>query len=149
MEIITDIIRKVAKDVGIAEVIILDSETDVKTQLSRLTGEEHLPILLISWDIEFKLEFDENGFIQYPPASIVALLLNKPEEKTASTMQKLSEEVGILFTKFIQALNTYMRPLTDEQPITGAAYKLLPKHGITYHTGVLGRFTVKTNFNKC
>ena len=46
----------------------------IETQLNRITGHEQLPIMLVSWDLETTLTFDEHGFLNNPSTKIVLLL---------------------------------------------------------------------------
>jgi hypothetical protein len=142
-------IKEVAKSVGISAVIT-NSEEKIETQLNRLTREEQLPIMLISWDINASISFDEvTGFAGNPALDIVCLLLTKPETMDKEEAEDESENMATLFVTFLQALHSKQRPLlrTQEAPITNASYQLVPRHGMGKHSGVLGRFTVRDQFN--
>lgn len=133
-----------AESVGI-NARVFNSSEKLETQLTRLTREEQLPILLVAWDIEAKLDFDVNGFIKNPDASISCILLTKPDVLDKDTMQDMSEEMAALYVAFIQDLSDRQRQImkTNELPITNATYKLVPSYGMSKHSGVIGKFNVK------
>lgn len=134
-----------AKSVGI-NTFFTKSDESIDTQLRRLTKEEDHPLMLISWDIDYTVKFDENGFILPPAAKIVVLLLTKPEEVTEEEGMNEAENMGALFLKFLMALSELqvLVAKTNEPAITEAGYKLVPVHGVTKHSGILGRFRAAT-----
>lgn len=142
--------KDAAKAVGIVA-LITNSTDRIETQLNSLTKEENLPIMLISWDIDTTLNFNSNGFLDNPSSTIVALLVKKPEDLTKDVAEQVAEEMAALFRKFLQNLYTRLIPLqtSNVAPISGASYKLVPKHGAGKHSGVLGRFAIRTEIGNC
>ena len=145
-----DVIKKSAEDVGI-NAFITNSNEKIETQLNRLTKEEELPLMLVSWDMNVSLQFDKNGFLQNPSVDIVALLVTKPEDLSKDEAEKSAVEMGTLFTQFLQNLNSSLSIYQKqaEQPISGASYKLVPQHGMGKHSGVLGKWNMKTAVINC
>lgn len=144
-------LKESAEEVGI-NAFITDSQSGIDTQLNRLTREEDLPIMLVSWDIRARIEFNQHGYIDNPPMDITALLVTKPEEITSEAGEEEAENMAQLFIEFLQNLAAKQRVLikTNEPPITNATYQLVPSQGISKHAGVLGSFTIKGAFtNKC
>lgn len=143
-------IKQAADQVGIVA-LITNSSDRIETQLNSLTREENLPIMLVSWDIDTTLSFNKNGFLENPSSTIVALLVSKPEDLTKDVAEEVAEQMGALFRKFLQALYTILIPYqtTDTPSISGASYKLVPKHGAGKHSGVLGRFQMRTEIGNC
>jgi hypothetical protein len=142
--------KDAADAVGIVA-LITNSTDRIETQLNSLTREEDLPIMLISWDIDTTLNFNSNGFLDNPSSTIVALLVKKPEDLTKDVAEQVAEEMAALFRKFLQNLYTRLIPLQTSSvpPISGASYKLVPKHGAGKHSGVLGRFAIRTEIGNC
>lgn len=139
-----------AEAVGI-NAFITNSSENIENQLNRLTKEESLPIMLVSWDIDTTLAFDQHGFLQNPKSSIVALLVTKSEDNTKDEYQKSAVAMGDLFEVFIQKLHTILIPFmkTIEPPISGASYKLVPTHGAGKHSGILGKWTMSSDITVC
>tara|TARA_R100000541_G_scaffold22562_1_gene32505 strand:+ start:266 stop:448 length:183 start_codon:yes stop_codon:yes gene_type:complete len=57
-----------------------------------------------------------------------------------------------LYLDFIQELRTLLSPLLknyQSQPITNIGCKLVPKHGLGKHSGVMGRFSMITAISNC
>ena len=69
-------IKEAAKESGITAVITNSTER-IETQLNKITGIEQLPIMLVSWDLETELTFDDNGFLNNPSTKVVLLLMTK------------------------------------------------------------------------
>lgn len=139
-------IREVAEEVGI-NAFITNSNDKIDVQLSRLTREGDSPIMLITWDIDNNLTFDNNGFLQNPSQNIVALLVSKPEDLTKDEAEKVAKEMGDLFQVFIQKLyNVLSVQMSDRDiaPITNATYKYVPIHGSGKHSGILARWTQRS-----
>jgi len=136
-------IKQAAEEVGV-KAVITNSDENIETQLNRLTRAGDLPILLISWDIDFTIQFDSHGFMDNPRASIVCLLLDKPEDLSKVEAEDTAEEMAEIYKRFLISLHNIMKPKTKNGviPITNAQYKLVPRHGIAKHSGVLGRFLV-------
>ena len=144
-------LKESAKEVGI-NAFITDSQSGIDTQLNRLTREEDLPIMLVSWDIRAQITFNQHGYIDNPPMDITALLVTKPEEIRSEAAEEEAENMAQLFIKFLQNLADKQRVLikTNQPPITNASYQLVPWQGTSKHSGVLGSFTIKGAFdNKC
>ena len=141
-------IQEAAEACGIGTVIT-NSEERIETQLNSLTREEDAPVMLISWDIDTDLKFDANGFLENPSSNIVALLVKKAASLTKDEMEEASQEMGRLFQTFIQKLWSVLIPfqVSTSPPITNATYKLVPKHGAGKHSGVLCKWTMRTDAN--
>lgn len=159
------LIKDSAQAVGIA-LVISNSEQAIEVQLNSLThkvekGDSNnpntvtrpsdLPIMLISWDIDTELTFNQNSFLDNPNSKVVALLMKKATDMKKETLEDASVEMGVLFTQFIQDLNQRLIPYmrTSTTPITQAGYKLVPKYGAGKHSGVLGRWSMKTGLDVC
>jgi len=139
-------IKAVAEEVGI-NAFVTNSEDKIDTQLIRLTREEDSPIMLITWDIDTNLTFDQHGFLQNPSQNIVALLVSKPEDLTKEEAEKVSREMGELFNTFIQKLYNVLSPQMSDMttpPISNVTYKYVPMHGMGKHSGVLARWTMRS-----
>ena len=137
--------KTAAEAVGI-NLFITNSEEKIETQLNRLTHQEDLPIMLVSWDIDVQLEFDQNGFIRNPDVNIVCLLLDKPEDMLKENAEETAENMAALYVDFLRELYKSQINVMKEagvSPITNIGYKLVPRHGAAKHSGVLGRFTVQ------
>lgn len=159
------LIQDAATEVGIA-LVITNSKERIETQLNSLTHKEEkgdpsnpntvtrttdLPIMLVSWDIDTSLVFNVNTFLDNPDSKIVALLVKKASDLKKNTLEDASVEMGVLFTQFIQVLNSklipYMRSSTT--PITQCGYQLVPRYGAGVHSGVLCRWNMKTGLDVC
>ena len=138
-------IESAAKKVGITA-LITNSERKIETQLNKLTGVEDLPIMLVSWDYETTLSFDENGFLNNPVTNIVCLLMTKADSKVKSDMEEAAEKMGFLFTGFIRELNNILKLTTRDgsNGLEDISYINSPFYGLGKHSGILGRFTMKT-----
>lgn len=141
-------LKQAAEDVGI-NAFITNSNEKLDTQLNRLTREEDLPIMLISWDLRIAIQFNQHGYIDNPPIEVTALLLTKAEDKSKDAAEESAEKMSNLFIKFLQELSSKQRVVikTNESPITNASIQLVPLYGAAQHSGVIGRFTVKAAFN--
>lgn len=144
-------IKSAAESVGITAVITNSTEK-IEVQLNRLTGQEDLPLMLVSWDLDISLQFNENGFLNNPKAKVVCLLMNKPEDTTKSEAEDMSVEMFYLYNDFIQALRDILSPKLvnyADQPIQDIGAKLIPVHGLGKHSGVMGRFTMTIGITNC
>lgn len=158
-------IKASAEAVGIT-VVITNSKENIETQLNSLTHKSEkgdaqnpntetratdLPILLVSWDIDTDLNFNSHSYLDNPDSKIVALLVKKAGNLRKDSLEDASQEMGVLFTQFIQNLNLrlvpYMRSATN--PITQCGYQLVPKYGKGVHSGVLCRWRMKTGLDVC
>lgn len=139
-----------ASDVGI-NAFLTNSNEKIETQLNRLTREEDLPIMLISWDLDVTLTFDTNGFLNNPSVVAVVLLMDKAEDKTKEEAEITANAMGVLFESFAQKLYERLVPVQKQavSPLTSVGYKLVPKHGAGQHSGILGRFTMTTEITAC
>ncbi len=139
-----------ANEVGVST-FITNSQNRIETQLNSLTKETDLPILLVSWDIDVSLNFNLNGFLDNPQASIVALLVSKPEDLEKESRETTAEEMGQLYTQFLQNLNQRLSKYQKQAqlPITDAGYTVVPKHGAGQHSGALGRFKMRIDIKNC
>lgn len=136
------ILKNTAEEVGI-NLFITNSKEKIEVQLNRLTREEDLPIMLVSWDIDVALTFS-NGFLNNPTLNITSLLLTKPETLEKGEAEDSADEMALLFQKMIQLLNNNLVIINKSigDPIINAGYKMVPIHGHSKHAGVLGRFTM-------
>jgi len=144
-------IKDVAESVGIVA-FITNSKEQLEAQLNRITRQEQDPIMLVTWDIITNLSFNESGFLKNPSSNITALLLSKPEDTTKDEAETVAVEMGELFKTFLQALYAELAVVqTDstESPITNATYQLVPQHGAGKHSGVLGKWIMKTSVINC
>lgn len=144
-------IKDVAESVGIVA-FVTNSKEQLETQLNRITRDEQDPIMLVTWDIVTSLSFSENGFLNNPSSNITALLLSKPEDNTKDEAESVAVEMGELFVKFIQALYSELANVqtsTEEPPISDISYQLVPQHGAGKHSGVLGKWTMRTGVVNC
>lgn len=144
------IIRDTAEEVGIVAVV-LNSEQKLTIQLDGLTRKEDDPIMLISWDITTNLAFDINGFLENPTSNITAILVSKPEDNTRDEHEDVAVAMGELFVTFVRALYTNLIPYqrNAEPPVTDVSYQLIPRYGSGKHSGILGRWTMKTGVTNC
>lgn len=138
-------INNAALQVGITA-IVTNSTERIETQLNRITGHEKLPILLVSWDYETSITIDEHGFLNNPETNIVCLLMTKAESNDKNHQEEASEEMGILFTRFVRLLNEQLKTSTrnGSNALSNISYKNVPRHGAGKHSGVLGRFSMLT-----
>lgn len=143
-------IRDAATSVGITAVIT-NSKEKIEVQLNSLTKDGDAPIMLVSWDIDTTLNFNVNGFLDNPSSTIVALLVKKPADLTKDVSEDAAIEMALLFRRFLQALYSILIPYQTGagSPITNATYKLVPKHGAGKHSGVLGKFVMRTEVGNC
>lgn len=140
-----------AEAVGITAVIS-NSNEKIETQLNRITGIESLPIMLVSWDLETTLEFNDNGFLKNPSTNVVCLLMDKARDTTKEEAENTAETMGALFQGFIQNLRSLLVVYQlgeTEDILSNITYTLAPKHGLGKHSGVLGRFTMMTEISNC
>lgn len=141
-------LKAASKAVGI-HAFITNSTEGIETQLNRLTRQEDLPIMLVSWDIQGDVSFDDNGFINNPDINFTCLLLTKPEDKDKQVAEDCAEAMASLYLTFLQELANMQRPQlrTSAFPVSKASFQLVPKHGVSSHSGVMGKFTVKGALN--
>ena len=130
------------------QTVITNSDQGIETQLNNLTQTENLPIMLISWDIDVNLSFDENGFLNTPSIPITALLMTKSPTLEKIDMESDAFKMGKFYTQFIQHLFGVLTPLQKgtDPAITDATYKLLPKYGMGKHSGVMCKWTMRIPF---
>lgn len=148
---IIQVLKEAAEEVGI-NAFITNSTESLETQLRRLTKEEDLPIMLVSWDLDISLEFDQNRFLRNPSVDVTCLLLTKPEEISKDEGEAEAENMSYLFIEFLQALVNKQSPelRTAEAPVTEISMKLAPLYGLSKHSGVLGKFKVLASLtNPC
>ena len=149
---VIDIIKTVASNTGITAVVT-NSEEKLKVQLNRLKDTADDPMALITWDLTTSLQFDENGFLQNPTTPVVMLLMSKADSTEKDDREAKAEEMGDLFTSFIQALRNelvqYNRNYLNSNLVTGAQYQIIPKYGVSQHSGVIGRFTMISGLDNC
>tara|TARA_R110002020_G_scaffold320599_6_gene536538 strand:+ start:625 stop:1074 length:450 start_codon:yes stop_codon:yes gene_type:complete len=143
-------IKAAAEASGITA-FITNSSQKIETQLNAITRSEDLPIMLVSWDLDATISFDANGFLENPKVKVVALLMTKAEN-FKDEAEEAAVEMSIVFQTFLVNLNNSLvkYQLNHNEPaITDAGYKLVPKHGAGKHSGILGRFTMKTGVTNC
>lgn len=138
-------LKNACDKVGI-QAFVSNNDARIEAQLNRLTGNEDLPIMLMSWDIVHDVEFSADGYLKNPDVKIVCLLMAKSPSRETDLYQETAFEMGELFQQFLQALyQTIVSYLADntEAPISGASYTIVPKYGAGKHSGVLGTFIMK------
>jgi hypothetical protein len=145
-------IRQAALEAGVTA-MITNSTEKIETQLNRLTGNVTLPLMLISWDIESSLEFNEHGFLMNPRAKIVALLMTKAVDTSKEEAEVSAELMAALFQVFLKKLYDILIPYQKvqggSQIISDIGFTLVPLHGAGKHSGVLGRFTMEDTVSNC
>ena len=139
-----------ASSVGITA-FITNSDERIDAQLNRITRIGQLPIALLNWDLETSLEFDDSGFLLNPSTSVTMLLMTKAIDTTHKEYLRSAEEMAVLFTSFINNLNNSQREIVRDgsNAVTGASYTLVPTNGAGKHSGVIGRFTLKSGIILC
>lgn len=149
---VIDIIKSTAKQVGITAVVT-NSDSKLQTQLNRLKDASNDPMALISWDLTSTVTFDDNGFLNNPTTPVTMLLMSKSESPTKENMELKAEEMGELFIKFIKtlrgALVKYNRSISSNSILTGIQFQLVPKYGLSQHSGIIGRFTMISSIENC
>ena len=146
-----DKIKIAAEKVGITAVVSNATEK-LEVQLNRLTKHEDLPLMLVSWDLNMKITFNEHGLLNNPTADVVTLLLDKPEDTTKDEHENTAERMYFLYLDFIQALRNELVEVQvnyGSEPITNAGCDLAPMYGLGKHSGVVGRFTMITGITNC
>lgn len=127
--------------------VITNSKEKIETQLNRITGIENLPLMLISWDMESTIDFDEHGFLTNPVTNVVALLMDKAEDTAKETAEATAEAMGLLYQSFLVKLRNQLiqyQKVQGQDMVTDISYTLVPKHGLGKHSGILGRFTMQS-----
>lgn len=149
---VIDIIKTTATEVGITATVT-NSDAKLQVQLNRLKDEANDPLALITWDLTTTLTFDKNGFLQNPTTPVTMLLMSKANSTEKEDREAKAEEMGDLFTTFIQSLRNnlvqYNRNFDNTNLITGMGYQLVPAYGLGKHSGVIGRFTMISGLNNC
>lgn len=144
-------IKEAAESVGITA-LITNSTEKIEVQLNKITSLEDLPLMLVSWDLDATVSFNESGFLNNPVIDVVCLLMTKAEDPSKDEAEKSAEEMYFLYLKFIQSLRDILSPKLvnyQDEPVTGISCKLVPKHGLGKHSGVLGRFSMITGITNC
>lgn len=144
-------IKQAAEQADITAVIT-NSDSKIETQLNRLTDSVDLPIMLVSWDLTTSYEFDSNGFMKNPVTPVVCLLMSKSDSPEKQLMEDKAEEMRELFVTFIKSLYQILIPFNRDPTtpvLSQVNTKLVPKHGLGKHSGVLGRFTMKSGITNC
>ena len=139
-------INAAAEACGITAVIT-NSKEKIETQLNRITGIESLPLMLISWDMESTITFDDHGFLTNPVTNVVALLMDKAEDTMKETAEATAEAMGLLYQKFLVELRKQLiqyQKVQGQDMVSAISYTLVPKHGLGRHSGILGRFTMQS-----
>ena len=139
-------IKTAAEAVGITAVIT-NSKEKIETQLNRITRIEELPLMLVSWDLESTISFDEHGFLTNPVTNCVVLLMDKAVDTTKEEAENTSEEMALLYQKFCRSLYSELvkyQQVQGQDMLTNISYSLAPQYGLGKHSGVLGRFTMQS-----
>ena len=149
---VIDIIKTAATEVGITATVT-NSDAKLQVQLNRLKDEADDAMALITWDLTTTLTFDVNGFLQNPTTPVTMLLMSKADSTEKVDRESKAEEMGDLFTSFIQTLRNnlvqYNRNFDNTNLITGMGYQLVPAYGLGKHSGVIGRFTMISGLSNC
>ncbi len=148
---IVDDLKQAADEVGIMA-FITNSDSRIDNQLNALTKAEDLPILLINWNLEHSLNFTSDGFLENPSVKIVCLLMAKSQFKEKLDFEKTSFKMGDLFQEFLLKLNSIIisyQKSTEVNAISSASYTVVPSYGMGKHSGILGRFTMKSRISNC
>jgi hypothetical protein len=144
-------IKTAAESVGLTAVIT-NSRDKIETQLNRITGVEDLPLMLVSWDLETTISFNEHGDLENPSTKVVVLVMDKASDTSKEEAENTAEDMAALFQKFTKALYDqliqYQKVIGGEM-ISDIGYTLAPQHGLGKHSGVLGRFTMQTAIVNC
>ena len=144
-------IKEAADIVGITA-FITNSDSKIETQLNRITDIADLPSMLVSWDLTTLLEFDTHGLLKNPSTPVVCLLMSKAETLEKELMEDKAEEMGLLFIEFVKVLRGILvRTNRDNTAsvLTAIEYQLVPKHGLGKHSGIIGKFTMRTGIDNC
>jgi hypothetical protein len=139
-------IKTAAESVGITAVIT-NSKEKIETQLNRITRVEDLPLMLVSWDLESTIDFDEHGFLNNPVTNVVVLLMDKAEDSSKELAENTAEEMAMLYQSFCRALYSELiqyQKVQGQDMLTNISYSLAPQYGLGKHSGVLGRFTMQS-----
>lgn len=139
-------IKTAAEAVGITAVIT-NSKEKIETQLNRITRIEDLPLMLVSWDLESTIEFDQHGFLTNPVTNVVVLLMDKAQDASKEEAENTAEEMALLYQKFCRSLYSQLvqyQQVQGQDMLTNISYSLAPQYGLGKHSGVLGRFTMQS-----
>lgn len=126
---------------------VTNSDDGKDPVLTRITKREDLPLMLLSWDFDTEIDFDDNGFIVNPPSFMTVLLVTKSISADRLSYQSSATEMGNLFKTFIKTLYSKL-VLTHNgvnKPISNCKYKNVPVYGAGKHSGVLATFTMRYN----
>jgi hypothetical protein len=134
-------IKQVGEDLGIT-VIITSSKEKIETQLNRIVMREVMPVMLISWDIKIKLEFNSSGGFKNPTTTPKILLLDKAEDTSKASQEKTADDMALLFQSFLLNLNNYMTANSNAfgQSLTNIKFQFVPNYGAGKHSGIIGDF---------
>lgn len=143
-------IKEAAEAAGITA-IVSNSREKIETQLNRITGLEDLPLMLISWDLETKLEINEHGFLNNPSTSVVFLLMTKAEDTSKESHELAAQEMGELFQVFCIQLNNLLIKFNkiNGPSLTNINFTLVPRHGLGRHSGIIGGFDMIGEITNC
>ena len=139
-------IKTAAEAVGITAVIT-NSKEKIETQLNRITRIEELPLMLVSWDLESTIDFNEHGFLTNPVINCVVLLMDKADDTSKDEAENTAEEMALLYQSFCKALYSQLvqyQQVQGQEMLTNISYSLAPQYGLGKHSGVLGRFTMQS-----
>lgn len=144
-------IKTAAESVGITAVIT-NSKERIESQLNRITGVEDLPLMLVSWDLETTITFNEHGDLNNPITRVVVLLMDKASDTTKDEAEATSENMAALFQQFVKALYSQLIPYQKQigtEILSDIGFTLAPQHGMGKHSGILGRFSMQTAIANC
>mgnify|MGYP003632305311 FL=1 len=144
-------IKTAAESVGITAVIT-NSKERIESQLNRITGVEDLPLMLVSWDLETTITFNEHGDLNNPITRVVVLLMDKASDTTKEEAESTAEGMATLFQQFVKALYSQLIPYQKQigtEILSDIGFTLAPQHGMGKHSGILGRFSMQTAIANC
>ena len=108
--------------------------------------------MLISWDLQTTISFNEHGFFDNPVTDCVILLMDKADDTSKDEAEATAEKMGVLYQQFMQALYSQLiqyQTSEGQEMLSGISYTLAPQYGLGRHSGVLGRFTMQTGIANC
>jgi len=144
-------IRTAAEAVGITA-FITNSNEKIEVQLNRITSQADLPIMVVAWNLQASITFNDNGFLDNPIVNVSCLLMNKPDDSSKDEAERVSEEMYFLYLDFIQKLRDILSPKLRNyqgQPVTSVNCGLVPRYGLGKHSGVRGDFSMITAIKNC
>ena len=149
---VISLIKSAASAVGI-DATVTNSDEKLQTKLNRIKDAAEEPQALIAWDLTTSFSFNEHGFVNDPTTPVTMLLMKKADSATKDDREKAAEEMGTLFYNFIVQLRKDLvavgRTTSPGSLITGAQFQIVPKYGLGKHSGIIGRFSMVSDFSNC